>query len=116
MANKIDTYQQLTSFSVPRESFTRQVVINTKLTKEDYVVLCLLLTKLNGWNRYDRYVVKSTKTPDPRNFTKIHMGSVARTLHMEKKRVKQSIEHLVEIGVLEAGSSDTVKQGYRFTF
>ena len=44
------------------------------------------------------------------------MGSVARTLHMEKKRVKQSVEHLVEIGVLEAGSSDTVKQGYRFTF
>ena len=116
MANKIDTYQQLTSFSVPRESFTRQVVDNTKLTKEDYVVLCLLLTKLNGWNKYDRNIVKANKTPDPKNFTKLHMGSIATTLHMEKKRIKTSIAHLVEIGVLEEGSSDTVKHGYRFTF
>ena len=115
MATKLELSQQTTSFSVPRTSFIQNVVMNTHLSKTDYRVLCLLLTELDGWNKYER-AIKSTTTPDPLNFQKLNLGNIALTLGLEKSDVKKSVKKLLYEGILEEGSSGVVKDGYRFTF
>ena len=77
-------------------------------TKE---VLLVLFTQLNGWTP-----TKSGRGEDPLNFKKIDIKSIAETLNLDKKDVKKSISKLVGEFLLEPGDSDTVKNGYRFSF
>lgn len=109
MANNLDTSQQKKTFSVNRETFLNKVVKNDNLSKKDLRVLLLLLTSLPGF--YDK-----PDRDDPRKFEAIHAKTIAENLGLKKKDVEKSIETLCYLDLLETGSSETVKNGYRLTF
>lgn len=121
MANIITTYQQINTFSVNRQAFLEAIVFNELLTENDLRVACLLLTQLNGF-RYEKVAhmkdgrERRSWNNDPKNFKNIDIKKMAKSLHLSKKDVKKSIDRLIEEAVIEKGSSDTIKDGYRFLF
>lgn len=115
MASRNETVQLVTSFSIPREEFLGKVVANQNLKRRDYVVLVFLLTQLEGWNSLKRMIGSST-TLDPKNYRKLDIKNTAVVLGMEKSDIRQSLKVLKDEGIIEEGSSVTVKKGYRFTF
>ena len=81
------------------------------LSKKAYKVLLCLFTELDGWApSVTRY------TKDPLNFKKIDIKAISRVLGIDKKEIKKSVRNLIESGIIECGDSDTIKDGYRFTF
>lgn len=50
------------------------------------------------------------------NYARIDIDSISDTLNIKKKDVKRSINTLLDLGIIEEGSNDTVSKGYRFTF
>jgi predicted transcriptional regulator len=53
---------------------------------------------------------------DPMNFKKIDIDRMADLLNLSKKDIKKSIKKFDEDGLIEHGNTDTIKDGYRFTF
>lgn len=110
MANNRNAYQQTYNVSIPKKALL-EIAQNDELKKKDLQVLLVLFTQLNGWTP-----TKSGRGEDPLNFKKIDIKSIADTLNLDKKDVKKSISKLVGEFLLEPGDSDTVKNGYRFSF
>lgn len=121
MANVNTTYQQIKTFSVNRQAFLEAVVYNDSLTENDLRIICLLLTQLDGF-RYEKiYHNKDGKevrqwNNDPKNFKSIDIKRISKSLKISKKEVKQSLHRLLEECILDQGSNESVKDGYRFTF
>lgn len=87
------------------------VVINENLSKKDIRVLLSLFMILDGYSE-----PKRSNNPDPLNFKKIDVDWIGMNLGLSKREVKQSIENLVQEEIIEYGSNDTIKKGYRFCF
>lgn len=111
MANNNATYQQVHTVSIPREKLV-EISVNPNLGKKDLRVLIILLTQLDGY----KYTSRVKNKPDPLNFKRIDVESIADTLNLTKKEVRRSIELLELEGYLEDGDNETIKNGYRFTF
>lgn len=110
-------YQQTYSVSIPKEALTKCVIANEDLSKKDIRVCLLLLTKLGGYGiREGMSPADKRAKPDPLNYASIDINSIADTLNLKKKEVKNSINTLIDYGIIEEGSNDTVSKGYRFTF
>lgn len=103
-------YQAKTTFSVPRDSFRELIVCNNALSKKDYRVCMLLLTHLSGFWR------NTGRTEDPCNYKSVSFSQMAETLGYTKGEVKECMKHLLKMRIIEADDSNTVKNGYRFTF
>lgn len=110
MANNRCTYQQEHTVSIKKANLL-EISQNKYLDETDLRVLLCLLTELNGW-----CPSKSGMAKDPENYTKVHADRIAETLGIKKKHVKKSIDKLIDSLIIEYGSNDTVKKGYRFTF
>ena len=108
MANNKFTYQQIHNVSINKERL-REIASNPYLSKTAYKVLICLFTELNGW-------VYTERSNDPLNFKKVDLDSISDMLHVSKKDVKKAFKELKENDLIETGSSETVKKGYRFTF
>lgn len=110
MANNRCTYQQVTNVSINKDSLLN-IAADYELSKKDYKVLLCLFTELDGWApSTTRY------TKDPLNFKKIDIKAISQVLGIDKKEIKKSVRNLIEAEIIECGDSDTVKDGYRFTF
>lgn len=110
MAERKEVFQWKTATSVPRDSFFNAIVTNDELSKTDLRVFLFLLTKLNG---YDYRINSKT---DPLNYTLIDVNAIADSLDIGKRKVKESISNLQDMGIIECGSSPTINDGYRFIF
>lgn len=110
MASNKYVYQQVHNVSINRESL-QEIASNDSLSKKDYKVLICLFTQLDGWAPNKDFTNK-----DPQNFKIIDTKMIADVLGMDKKDVKKSIRKLMDEYIVEKGSSDTIKTGYRFTF
>lgn len=111
MANNRNVYQQLTNVSINKKQLI-EISKNIALSKKDLRVLLILFTELNGWSEPKN----GKEIKDPFNFKKIDIESIAETLDLKKKEVKECIRNLMDAGLIEPGDNDTVKNGYRFTF
>ena len=110
MANNRCTYQQVTNVSINKDSLL-EIAADLELTKKDYEVLLCLFTELDGWAPSS-----SRYTKDPLNFKKIDVKAISEVLDLDKQELKKSIRNLIEAGIIECGDSETIKDGYRFTF
>lgn len=112
MANNRDTYQQVNTISVKREKIL-DIATDLEYSKNDLRVFLILLTQLEGYT-----VPKTLRSDhkDPLNFKIIDVEAIADTLSLPKKKVRKCIEFLHTDGIIEEGSNDTIKHGYRFTF
>lgn len=113
MANNKNIYQQKQTISIPRKELLEYVVYNKELSKKDYKVFLMLLTKLDG---YSSPKGKMFDDNDPKNFTKIDSEQIAEYLELDESDVKKSIKTLLNEGIIEKGDNTNVKNGYRFTF
>ena len=111
MANVNATYQQVHTVSVKREKLI-DIGTNLDLNKKDLRLFIILLTQLDGYTEPKR----QSDRPDPLNYKRIDIASLADVLSMSKKEVKKSLDKLMLEGYIEDGSNDTIKDGYRFTF
>lgn len=120
-------HQFIETISVPRDPLLTYVVSNRNLSKKDLRVFLLLLTKLNGVNNkkaqdYETAVEYGDDEEGEREASKVDNWiplspkQIAEELHMDKTDVKESIDHLLMDGILQVGTSKTVKKGYRFCF
>lgn len=98
------------------QRFRDKLLYNDNISKKDLKVCLFLFTVLGGYTvNYDiSYGDKRLK--DPHNFAPIDVEAVAESLDMKKKEVKKSIKMLLDEGIIEDGSADSVRKGYRFTF
>ena len=113
MANNRNTYQQQNNVSINKNKLL-DIAQDPDLSKIDYKVLITLFTELNGW-RGGGYNNRGNNN-DPKNFKRIDVERIADSLDVEKKKVKKSIDKLLDFGLIEKGSSRNIKKGYRFTF
>lgn len=113
MANNRSTYQQQTNVSINKDML-RVIGANDNLSELDLRVLFMLFSELNGYKRPNNTSGKQEK--DPLNYKKLDIEAIAMALDVKKKKVKKSIESLIDEDLVEIGSSDTVTNGYRFTF
>ena len=109
MSNHKATYQQQETVSINRNKLI-EISQDYEYNKNDYRVFLLLLTQLNGFNN------DNNKTKDPLNFKLLDIEQMADHLALSKKDVKKSIKKLYNDGLLEKGTNDTIRDGYRFTF
>lgn len=114
MANNRNTYQQEHTISVKRDKIV-DIASRIDLGKKDLRVFLILLTQLDGYSYPETRRVNGTYR-DPLNFKKIDIEQMSDILSMSKKDVKKSVEFLNDEGIIERGSNDTIKNGYRFTF
>lgn len=113
MANNRNTYQQIYTVSVPKKELLEIVVYNPELKKTDYRIFLMLLTELEG---YSVPSGRRTTRPDPCNFIKIDTEQIAEDLDLEETDVKKSIKKLLNEGIIEKGKTNSITNGYRFTF
>ena len=111
LSNHNYTYQQTRKVSVNKEKL-KSIAKEPDMMEYDYRVFLCLLSELNGWE----YPENSKNITDPLNYKRIDKEAISEFLGIKKKEVKKSIETLMDCGLLEEGSSDTVTKGYRFTF
>ena len=120
MANNMYVYQQAHTVSIPRNSLLTLAKTNM-LSIEDYKVLMVLLTQLDGYPCAEE-MTNTRKNKDPKNYKKIDIKQIADTLDMKKKTVKECINNIYNTEIegfgyiLDQGDNDVVKNGYRFTF
>ena len=93
------TFQYIQTISLNRHDWMNYIVRNENLTRKDLRVALHLFTHL-----------------DAKTFKAISVKQIANDLDMSKKDVSYSIEKLVELEIIEEGSNQTVKNGYRTTF
>ena len=111
MANNRNVYQQVANVSINKNKLI-EIATNYGLSSTDLRVLLCLFTELNGWTEpKNRKELK-----DPLNYRLIDKEKISELLDIKKKQVKESINNLMDAGLIEPGSSETVKKGYRFTF
>lgn len=110
MANNRCVYQQVTNVSVNKEQLL-EIASDDDMGKKEYKLLLCLLTELSGWSP-----PANGRNDDPKNFKKIDIKSISKVLGFDKKDVKKSLDKLITHGYVEMGHSDTIKDGYRFTF
>lgn len=110
MANNIHTYQQVRNVSINKEKLL-QIASNEAISKKDFRVLLCLFTQLDGWAPNAKKI-----TNDPLNYKKIDVKAIASAINLDKKEVKKAINNLMDALIIEQGDSDTLKNGYRFTF
>ncbi len=113
MANNRDTYQQQHTVSIPR-TYLSDMACDQEFKKNDYRVFLELLTQLDGYNKSIR--TKKALESDPMNFKKIDLKAISEKLQLEKSEMKKILKKLINNGVIEKGSNDSIKNGYRFTF
>ena len=89
---------------------------NYNLEEVDFRVLCLLFSRLDGYSIGQKIGLADGRLKDPENFNKIDIDWMAKRLDLKKKQVKKSIDRLLDEGIIETGSNDTIEKGYRFTF
>lgn len=94
-----NTFQYKTTISINRENFISVVVDNPNLKRKDYRVLLQLLTHL-----------------DSMTYKEISKKNISDVLIMSKADVTDSINNLIEEGIIKRGSSDSVKGGYKLCF
>ena len=111
MSNVRNVYQQLTTVSIPKKELSEWVSTMDDFSKDDLRVFIMLLTILNGYTP-----PKTGTSNDPDNYCKINEEQIAHELFITAKKVKKSIKHLIEEGIIEKGNSSSIKNGYRFTF
>lgn len=109
MANINAVYQQQNTVSIPRDAL-KNIAEDDQLTKTDLRVFMALFTELNGFT--DIYGRKE----DPKNFKLIDSDSIADFLYLKHKDVKKSIKNLKKSGYIEQGNSESISNGWRFTF
>lgn len=109
MAQNNYTYQQIRNVSINKNNL-QDLAANTSLSETDIRVCLVLFTELNGWSN------DGSHKKDPLNFKMVDKDSIARTLGIKKKKVKKAIDNLIAEGYVENGDSETVSNGYRFTF
>lgn len=110
MANHKATYQQQETVSINRTKLI-EISQDYEYSKNDYRVFLLLLTQLNGFASQD-----NPKAKDPLNFKLLDIEQMSDHLALSKKDVKKSLKKFYKDGLLEKGSNDTIRDGYRFTF
>lgn len=93
------TFQYTKTMTINRDGFLRTVVRNSLLNKKDLRVICHLMTHL-----------------DSINFKEISKKQIADDLDMTKSDVSKSINNLIDFEVIEVGSTQSVKNGYRLLF
>lgn len=108
MANNLNVYQQTHNVSIPKDGL--KDIIGEDFSKNDLRVLLVLFTELDGFSN------PSERRNDPLNFKMIDIDAIADFLDLKYKEVKKSIKKLMNYGYLERGDSDSVSNGYRFTF
>lgn len=109
MANNLNVYQQTHNVSIPKQGI-KEIIEDEDLSKTDLRVLLALLTELDGFSD------PNERKKDPLNFKIIDIDSISDFLDIKYKEVKKSIKTLLRRGYLEKGDSDSVSNGYRFTF
>lgn len=109
MANINAVYQQQNTVSIPRDAL-KNIAEDDQLSKTDLRVFMALFTELNGFT--DIYGRKE----DPKNFKLIDLDSIADFLYLKHKDVKKSIKNLKKSGYIEQGNSESISNGWRFTF
>lgn len=77
----------------------QKIFENDTLTKADFRIFGFLCCRL-----------------DSEHFTRIDTEQISETLIMKKKKVEESIDILVEEGIIERGGDTHIKKGYRFTY
>jgi hypothetical protein len=112
MSSHSATYQQIHTVSIRKEAIIERLLIDDKFSKDELRVILLLLTKLDGYKEPENYA----RANDPYNFKAISIKQISSTLDIKSKKVEKIIDYLVDEDVLEKGSNDSVKKGYRFTF
>lgn len=112
MANNRCTYQQVTNVSINKEKLI-EIASDDSLSELDLRVLLVLFTELNGWKEPASI---NDRTKDPENFTKVDIKTISDTLMYKKKKIKESIDRLRKVGLIESGTNDRVRDGWRFTF
>lgn len=106
--------QQQETVSFYRRGFLNKVVLNSNLKLKDLRVCLLLLTKLNGFRDRKEIEELNLDIVDPMNFSKIDVKQMAESLGLSTSEVEKSISKLRKNGILEKGSNQVVKGGYRF--
>lgn len=109
-----EIFQYKYTTTIPRENFIKYIVENEGLDLDDLRVCMLLLTELDGWD-INRKEVRMAAV-DPLNYRTIDIEKIAKTLHIKKKDVKESLKVLIREGIIEKGESRTSTDAYRFTF
>lgn len=99
MAVSKSTFQYMTSVSINREAFLRNVVLNDSLNKKELRVILHLMTHLDA---------KSPKL--------ISKKSMSEDLGYSKKVIDQCLETLEIQGLIYMESSGSVDNGYRLAF
>lgn len=112
MAANRNTYQQTHNVSVNKNKLV-EIAAEDEMSKKDYKVFLVLLSQLDGYSEPER---TRSNTVDPKNFRRIDVSAIAEILDLKSKEVRRSIDNLFDLGYLEDGSSDTIANGYRFTF
>lgn len=77
----------------------QKIAENRDLSKKDYRVFLFLSCRLES-----EFVKK------------IDVEQISTSLNLKKKEVKESIETLMDLGIIEEGSDDHVSKGYRMTY
>lgn len=108
MGNNTHTYQQQTKVSIPRDILVE--IAQSELNKKSFKVLLILLSELDGWSP------TTSKSKDPRNFKRVDAKQIARTLDMDEDDVRDAIDLLEDVNIIERGRSNVSRKGYRFTF
>lgn len=93
------TFQYTKTMTINREGFLKVVVRNTFLSKKDLRVISHLMTHL-----------------DSLSFKEISKKQIAEDLDITKSDVSKSIDNLIDFEVIEVGSTQSVKNGYRLLF
>ena len=106
------TYQQVYTVSVRKEAIIERILLGDRFSKDDLRVIFLLLTKLDGYKEPEG----SRAAQDPFNFRQLSINQISDTLDLKKKKVIKIIDKLLDEEILEKGSNETTKKGYRFTF
>lgn len=113
MANNRSTYQQQHTVSIPKKHLIEKIACNQDLSEMDLRVALCLFTELDGFNRD---LKRARSFNDPLNYTHVSAERIADILGVRKKKVKESIQVLLEEGIIEDGVSNGTFKGYRFTF
>lgn len=95
----VHTFQYKQTLSLNRHDWMNCVIRNDELSKKDLRVLLHLFTHL-----------------DYNTFKEISVKQIAKDLDISKKNVEESIMRLVEMEIIEKGSTSSVKNGYKTTF
>lgn len=106
----VEVTQYKQTVHVPKDVL-REIVSDYDFSKSELKVIMYLLTVLSGFK-----MDNDRSRKDPKNFTAIDVKQVSKKTGIDKEKIKMSIERLIDLGLVEKGSSPSIKTGYRFRF